>query len=86
MPESLIAGYRRFREGYYREHQEQLEALADRQSPRIAVVSCCDSRVDPAIVFDARPGELFVIRNVANLVPPFESEGRGKRHNGGWIR
>ena len=75
MPDSLLAGYRRFREGYYREHRQQLEALAQGQSPRIAVVPCCDSRVDPAIVFDAQPGELFVIRNVASLVPPCESEG-----------
>jgi carbonic anhydrase len=75
LAESLIDGYRRFREGYYREHREQLEALAAGQSPRIAVVSCCDSRVDPAVVFDARPGDLFVIRNVASLVPPSESEG-----------
>lgn len=75
MPDSLLDGYRRFREGYYREHREELEALAAGQSPRIAVVSCCDSRVDPAVVFDTRPGDLFVIRNVANLVPPFESEG-----------
>lgn len=76
MPESLIAGYRRFRQGYYREHQDELQALAERQSPRIAIVSCCDSRVDPTIVFDAHPGELFVIRNVASLVPPCEIEGR----------
>jgi len=75
MPDTLLDGYRRFREGYYREHREQLEALADGQSPRIAVVSCCDSRVDPAVVFDADPGELFVIRNVASLVPPCEIEG-----------
>jgi len=76
MPDSLIAGYRRFREGYYVEHRKELESLADGQSPRIAVVSCCDSRVDPAIVFDASPGDLFVIRNVASLVPPCESEGQ----------
>jgi carbonic anhydrase len=75
MPESLIDGYRRFREGYYREHREELEALAAGQSPHIAVVSCCDSRVDPAVVFDTRPGDLFIIRNVASLVPPSESEG-----------
>ncbi len=76
MPESLIEGYRRFRDGYYQEHREELEALAAGQSPRIAVVSCCDSRVDPAVVFDTQPGDLFVIRNVASLVPPSESEGQ----------
>ena len=76
MPESLIEGYRRFRDGYYQEHRAQLEALAAGQSPRIAVVSCCDSRVDPAVVFDTQPGDLFVIRNVASLVPPSESEGQ----------
>ena len=75
MPDALLEGYRRFRDGYYREHRDELEALAEGQSPRIAVVSCCDSRVDPTIVFDAHPGELFVIRNVASLVPPCESEG-----------
>jgi carbonic anhydrase len=49
--------------------------MATAQNPSIAVLSCCDSRVDPATVFDASPGDLFVIRNVANLVPPYEHEG-----------
>lgn len=76
MPDRLLDGYRRFREGYYEQHKEELSALAQGQSPRIAVVSCCDSRVEPGIVFDATPGELFTVRNVANLVPPLEHGGR----------
>lgn len=50
--------------------------MAEKKSPRVAMVACCDSRVDPAILFDAEPGEIFVIRNVAKLVPPFETDGR----------
>jgi len=74
--EQLIAGYQRFRDGYYETHHERLIRLAQAgQSPRVAVVACCDSRVDPAIITDSAPGELFVIRNVANLVPPCEGEG-----------
>ncbi len=75
MLERLIEGYRRFRAGYFHNNRERLTALAEGQAPAIAIVSCCDSRVDPGIVFDADPGELFIIRNVANLVPPFEAEG-----------
>ena len=75
MTEKLITGYRRFRAGFFQRNRERLEELARRQTPEIAMVSCCDSRVDPTILFDAEPGEIFVIRNVANLVPPFETEG-----------
>ncbi len=70
-----MEGFRRFRAGYFETHRPHLQRLAERQSPRIAMVACCDSRVDPAILFDAAPGEIFVIRNVANLVPPCEAEG-----------
>ncbi len=76
MIEKLITGYKCFRGGYYEENREQLVKLARKgQSPKIAVIACCDSRVDPAIITQSAPGELFVIRNVANLVPPCEGEG-----------
>lgn len=71
----LIAGYQRFRKGYFQEHKDLFSALAEKgQAPRIALVSCCDSRVEPAVILDCEPGDLFVIRNVANLVPPCEHD------------
>jgi len=73
--DKLVAGYQRFRDGYYQQNRERLLKLAeDGQSPKIALVSCCDSRVEPSIILDCEPGDLFVIRNVANLVPPCESD------------
>lgn len=75
MQEKLIAGYKRFRDGYYQKNRERLEQLAYKQTPEVAMLSCCDSRVDPGILFDAAPGDIFVIRNVANLVPPYETSG-----------
>jgi carbonic anhydrase len=69
--EALIEGYRRFRKIRFPEAQALYRELGERgQSPRIMVIACCDSRVDPATIFDTHPGELFVLRNVANLVPP----------------
>ncbi|MFA7441641.1 MAG: carbonic anhydrase [Sphingomonadaceae bacterium] len=68
--ENLIAGYRRFRTGSYREQRLRYDRLAQGQSPRLMVIACSDSRVDPTRVFDAGPGEMFVLRNIANLVPP----------------
>ncbi len=76
MPKQLIAGYNRFRKGYFQKHKSELTELALGQDPSIAVLSCCDSRVDPTIIFDTVPGELFVIRNVANLVPQCENDKR----------
>jgi len=71
---ALIDGYRRFRErGWLAQHERWAE-LAEGQSPKVMVIACSDSRVDPAQIFDARPGEMFVVRNVANLVPPFEPD------------
>ena len=75
---NLLAGYRRFREFRYEAEKSRWRALADGQSPRAIIIACCDSRADPATIFDTDPGEIFVVRNVANLVPPFE--GGGGRH------
>jgi len=74
-PERLKSGYRSFRAGRYAREHERFEQLADGQKPRILVIGCCDSRVAPELIFDASPGELFVVRNVANLVPPCEPSG-----------
>jgi carbonic anhydrase len=75
VPGSLERGYQRFREGRYTRERALYETLARGQSPRLAVLACADSRVDPAMIFDAGPGELFVLRNVANLVPDYEADG-----------
>lgn len=75
MLEKLLKGYERFRNGYFQRNRQHLEKLAQQQAPDVAMVSCCDSRVDTGILFDAEPGEIFVIRNVANLIPPFELKG-----------
>lgn len=69
----LIEGYRRFRQTGWSQERERWSELAEGQSPRIMVIACSDSRVDPAQIFDTDPGEIFVVRNVANLTPPFET-------------
>ncbi|WP_340587753.1 carbonic anhydrase [Erythrobacter alti] len=69
----LLNGYRRFRENDYAEEHDRWAQLATGQAPKTMVISCSDSRVDPAQIFDVAPGELFVVRNVAALVPPFET-------------
>ena len=74
--ERLIDGYRRFRRTRWPEQRDLFEKLAEGQNPRLLVIACCDSRVDPASIFQVSPGELFVVRNVANLVPPF-NQGPG---------
>jgi len=69
--DDLHAGYRRFRAGRFLEAQDRYRHLAEEgQQPTVMLIACCDSRADPAMIFDAGPGELFVLRNVANLVPP----------------
>jgi carbonic anhydrase len=70
LPQNLLSGYERFRTNRYREEARRYAELADGQSPGTMIIACADSRVDPATIFGAAPGELFVVRNVANLVPP----------------
>jgi carbonic anhydrase len=73
--DDLLPGYRRFRTQQWPHQREIFETLADHgQRPKALVIACSDSRCDPSAVFDAGPGELFVIRNVANLVPPYEPD------------
>lgn len=71
----LITGYHRFRDHGWREQRERWTRLSEGQSPKVMVIACSDSRVDPAQIFDTSPGEIFVVRNIANLVPPFELGG-----------
>ena len=76
LPQRLLDGYATFRAGRLPAEQSRYRDLAERgQSPEIMVIGCCDSRVSPEVIFDARPGELFVVRNVANLVPPYSPDG-----------
>ena len=76
-PESLTNRFRRFKHRHFLPNAEQYEELATYgQSPEVMLISCCDSRVDPETIFGAMPGELFVVRNVANLVPPYETGGK----------
>ena len=69
----LIDGYHRFREKDWAHERERWSELAEGQSPQVMILSCADSRVDPAHIFDARPGEIFVVRNIAALAPPYET-------------
>ncbi len=69
----LLEGYSRFRETAWTPHRERWRTLREGQQPDIMVIACSDSRVDPAQIFDVDPGEIFVVRNVAALVPPFET-------------
>lgn len=78
MPEfhALLEGYKRFREYSYPRQKARYDKLSsDGQHPPVMVISCCDSRVDPATIFDTGPGQMFALRNVANLVPPYDDSG-----------
>ena len=72
---NLLDGYRRFRANRFEAARARFQQLAEGQAPRAVVIACSDSRADPATIFDTDPGEIFVVRNVANLVPPFETGG-----------
>ena len=72
---NLLSGYQRFRENDWTRQRSRWAELREGQNPRVMVIACSDSRVDPAQIFDVSPGEIFVVRNIANLVPPFELDG-----------
>jgi carbonic anhydrase len=73
--EKFIGGFRRFQHKYFGEHSSLFEELKQGQSPKTLLIGCSDSRVDPALLMDCDPGDLFVVRNVANMVPPYEIDG-----------
>ena len=74
----LIRGLREFQSNYFSEHQELFEQLAHGQKPRVLFIACSDSRIDPNLITQAAVGELFVIRNAGNLIPPFGATNGGE--------
>lgn len=73
--DDLIAGFRRFRESYFQENRKLFQDLAAKgQAPKLLLIGCSDSRVDPGLIFGSQPGEMFTLRNVANLVPPYSPD------------
>jgi carbonic anhydrase len=75
--DKLIDGYRKFRRTTFRRDQGKYRRLAEKgQSPKVLVIGCSDSRVSPSVVFGAKPGDIFVARNIANIVPPHDPDGR----------
>lgn len=75
LPQHLIVGYEAFLEGRFRIEQEKYRDLAEAgQKPQVMIIGCCDSRVSPEIIFDVAPGEIFTVRNVAALVPPYNPD------------
>jgi carbonic anhydrase len=76
LPGMLLDGYANFRSGRYASEAERYRKLGEgAQKPKIMIIACCDSRAAPETIFDAGPGEMFVVRNVANLVPPYTPDG-----------
>jgi len=76
LPAILLDGYSNFRSGRYASEAERYRRLGEgSQKPKVMIIACCDSRAAPETIFDAGPGEMFVVRNVANLVPPYTPDG-----------
>ncbi|MFC0244199.1 carbonic anhydrase [Falsochrobactrum ovis] len=76
LPDSLLAGYRTFMKEHFCHETTRYRELADKgQAPQTLVIACCDSRAAPETIFNTAPGEIFVLRNVANLIPPYEPDG-----------
>ncbi|MFW8588784.1 carbonic anhydrase [Rhizobium beringeri] len=76
-PAKLLSGYHKFMRGRYSDQRERYRVLAETgQKPHTLLIACCDSRAAPETIFDCGPGELFVVRNVANMVPPYEPDSQ----------
>jgi len=73
--DKLLDGFKRFQKEYFGDDDHLYASMKDGQPAKTLMISCCDSRVDPAIVTDCDPGDLFIVRNVANLVPPCDDDG-----------
>ena len=71
--ETFVAGFERFQEKYFAEDESVFARLRQGQNPRVLVISCCDSRTDPGMLLGAGPGDIFVVRNVGNMVPPYRN-------------
>lgn len=79
LPPDLVAGYAAFSNGRLRQEKDRFRTLAEKgQKPPALLIGCCDSRVAPEAIFDAGPGEIFVVRNIAALVPPYDAAQRGE--------
>jgi carbonic anhydrase len=73
--EKFFEGYRAFREDYFKKNRDMIvQLMTRRQSPKAMMIACSDSRIDPSLKFGAEPGDMFIVRNVANLVPPYEPD------------
>ncbi|MDX2144405.1 MAG: carbonic anhydrase [Rhodospirillaceae bacterium] len=74
--DKLVDGFRAFREGYYKQNEATLKSLATKgQNPRAVFIACSDARMEPAVIFGTAPGDIFMVRNVASLVPPYAPDG-----------
>lgn len=71
----FLSGFRVFQKDYFGPHSDHFEPLKHGQSPKTMIIGCSDSRVDPALLTNSAPGDIFMVRNVANLVPPCEADG-----------
>lgn len=81
LPTRLATGYQSFLEGRFKTESKRYQQLGEAgQNPEIMLIGCVDSRVSPEVIFDAGPGEMLVVRNVANLVPAYETDPRASHH------